>query len=56
MPRRMLDSSEVDVAIVQLLEVGDVVRPTDVVCRRDELHAIQGLDVDLTYAQETHTV
>ena len=44
----MLDSSEVDVAIVQLVEVGDVVRPTDVVCRRDELHAIQGLDVDFT--------
>ena len=44
----MLDSGEIDVAIVHLVEVGGAVRPTDEVWRRDEIHAVQGLDVDFT--------
>ena len=44
----MLDSSAIDLALIQLVEVDGAVRSTDVVWRRDELRVIQGLDVDFT--------
>lgn len=44
----MVDNSEIDVAIIHLVEVNGVVRPTDDVWRRDGLHVVQGFDVDYT--------
>lgn len=40
----MLDNSEVDVAVLHLLE--DNVRPADVVWHRDDLHIVEGLGAD----------
>ena len=42
----MLDDGEIDVALVQLVETGDAVRPTDLVWRREQLHIVHGLAVD----------
>ena len=43
----MLDGGEIDVALLNVVEVGDAVRPTDVVWRREQLQVVQGLDADL---------
>ena len=44
----MLDNGEVDVVLVQLIETGDAVRPTDLVWRRERLDIVQGLAADFT--------
>lgn len=43
----MLDGGEVDVALLNVVEVGDAVRPTDIVWGRDQLQIVRGLDADL---------
>ena len=45
---RELDRGELDVALVQLIDVDGAVRPTDLIWRREQLHLVQGLDVDFT--------
>lgn len=45
----MLDDGEIDVALVQLIDVGDALRPTDLLWRREELHIVHGPDVDFTH-------
>lgn len=45
----MLDSGKLDVAIVQLVDGGEV-RSSDVVWVREKLHVVQGLDVDFSDA------
>ena len=42
----LLDDGEIDVALMQQIALEGAVRPTDEVWRRDELHAVQGLEVD----------
>ena len=44
---RMLDKGEIDVALLNVVDVGDAVRPTDVVWRREQLQVVQGLGADL---------
>lgn len=43
----MLDDGEIDVALLNVVDVGDAVRPTDVVWRREQLQVVQGLGADL---------
>ncbi len=43
----MLDGGELDVALLNTVEAGDAVRPTDVVWRREQLQVVQGLEADL---------
>ena len=43
----MLDGGEIDVALLHVVEVGDAVRPTDVVWGREQLQVVRGLDADL---------
>ena len=43
----MLDGGEIDVALLHVVEVGDAVRPTDVVWGREQLQIVRGLDTDL---------
>lgn len=41
----------VDLALIQVMDVGDRVRPDDVVRRRDRLHIVQGAEVDLHHLE-----
>lgn len=43
----MLDGGAIDVALLNVVEVGDAVRPTDVVWGREQLQIVRGLDADL---------
>ena len=43
----MLDGGEIDVALLNVVEVGDAVRSTDVVWRREQLQIVQDLEADL---------
>ena len=45
-----LESGEVDVALIQVLDVADAVRATDEVWRRDDLHVVQGAAFDFAEA------
>ncbi len=42
-----LDDQHVDLALIQVMDVDDRLRPDDVVRRRDRLHVVQGAEVDL---------
>ncbi|MEM8706619.1 MAG: LysR family transcriptional regulator [Actinomycetota bacterium] len=42
-----VDAGEIDVALIQVLDTGDAVRPSDDVWRRDELTVVQAADADL---------
>ena len=45
---RMLDNGEIDCAILHLVELDEEMRCTDEIWRQDELHVVQGNDVDFT--------
>lgn len=46
-----LDAGEIDVALIQVLDIGDAVRSTDEVWRRDELRVVQGDAADFDDAE-----
>ena len=47
-----LDAGEIDVALLQVLDTGDAVRPADDVWRRDELTVVQAADADFDHVDE----
>ena len=43
----LLDDGELDLVLMQVVDAGGAVRPTDEVWRSERIHAVQGLAVDL---------
>ena len=46
---RWVESDDIDLALIQVMDVDGRVRPDDVVRRRDRLHVVQGSEVDLSH-------